>query len=74
MSTPDWKKAENKLERMMAATSNLDIYLILNVVAPLNHRYHNNHERSKKLYNAIMGIPFLSLSRKERVARKQMQT
>ena len=64
MSALDWKMAENKLERMMASTSELDVYLILNIIAPLNHRYHNNHERSAKLYNAIMGIPFRALGKK----------
>jgi len=61
----DWKKAEKKLERMMASTSELDVYLIINIVAPLSNRYHNNHERSVRLYNAIMGIRFNSLAKDE---------
>ncbi len=49
----DWKKAEAKLQRMLTLQDGGDIYLVLNVVAPLRTRFFNG-ERTARLYNEIM--------------------
>ncbi len=53
----DWGKAEKKLKAMLGRQAVLDIYMMLNVVAPLRDRYYNG-ERTLKLYNEIMSIRY----------------
>jgi hypothetical protein len=55
MSLLEWKKAEDKLRRLINNTNPLDVYLILNIVVPLRERFYNG-ERSLRLYNEIMNF------------------
>ena len=53
----DWHSAEAKLNNILNESKPEDIYLVLNVVAPLRNRL-NNGERSVRLYKEIMNIHY----------------
>ncbi|HUL43414.1 MAG TPA: hypothetical protein VLY03_03560 [Bacteroidota bacterium] len=55
MSGLDWNKVEAKLKALMDNTNPVDVYLKLNIVAPLRDRFYNG-ERSLRLYNEVMNI------------------
>ena len=57
MEKLDWNEIEQKLETMLGKESLFDVYLMFNVIAPLRQRYFNG-ERSRRLYNEIMRIPY----------------
>lgn len=55
MSGLDWNKVEAKLKALMESKNPVDVYLKLNIVAPLRDRFYNG-ERSVRLYNEVMNI------------------
>ena len=55
MGTLDWKIAEERLNSMLSGMSNVDVYFLVNIVAPLKTRLINGN-RSLRLYNEIMNI------------------
>ncbi len=55
MKRLDWKKAAQKVERLIRRHHPADIYLVLNLVAPLRQRLRNG-ERTARLYNEIMNL------------------
>jgi hypothetical protein len=55
MKRLDWKTAANKLDRLIRHHHPMDVYLIINLVAPLRLRLRNG-ERSARLYNEIMNL------------------
>lgn len=55
MGTLDWKLAEQRLNSMLTGVRDVDIYFVMNIVAPLKNRFYNG-ERSLRLYNEIMNI------------------
>lgn len=62
MSALDWKRAEEKLSRLTAIFQKVDIYVVLNMLAPLRTRFYNG-ERSARLYNEIMSLQLERVSK-----------
>ena len=61
----DWKKAEEALKALTGKNSLVDIYIRVNIVAPLRERYYNG-ERSARLYKEIMNVRYRPLRREGR--------
>ncbi|MBI1807736.1 MAG: hypothetical protein HYR76_11870 [Ignavibacteria bacterium] len=55
MGTLDWKLAEGRLNSMLSGVRDVDIYFVMNIIAPLKNRFYNG-ERTVRLYNEIMNI------------------
>jgi hypothetical protein len=55
MQKIDWHIADQKLSDIIRHHSRVDVYLILNIVAPLRLRLRNG-ERTVRLYNQIMNL------------------
>ena len=53
----NWHSAEAKLNNILKERNPADIYLVLNVVAPLRNRLYNG-ERTLRLYKEIMNIHY----------------
>ena len=51
----DWHKADEKLSTIIRQKSPVDVYVVLNIIAPLRLRLRNG-ERSVRLYNEIMNL------------------
>lgn len=51
----DWHRAERKLDNIIRNHKPADVYLVLNIVAPLRLRLRNG-ERSLRLFNQIMNL------------------
>ena len=68
----DWKEAENVLKALTSGNSLVDIYVRLNVVAPLRERYYNG-ERTVKLYNEIMNARYRPLRKEQRKSARDSQ-
>ncbi len=55
MKKLNWHIAEAKLAALIREHSRVDVYVVLNIIAPLRLRLHNG-ERSVRLYNQIMNL------------------
>lgn len=66
----DWKQAEEALDALVGKNSLVDIYVRLNVVAPLRERYRNG-ERTVRLYKEIMSVRFRPLRKEPRNAARE---